>query len=157
MALTVTVKGRDYAVEVGGDGFFYASDANDKRARAETLAALKGKLAAATKKISIPFVHYTETWNSSEPTITRGEFTGIHSDGRRILAREDGKPTQFSEGQLSNFLTDLTPDEELALRMLAEAAQLAKKMLRDFLADHAVRHVHETISKMVNGTAEDGE
>jgi hypothetical protein len=157
MALTVTVKGKDYEVGVGGDGFFYASDAHGARARAETLAALKAKLAAATKKISIPFVRYSESWNGgSDPTITRGEFTGIHSDGRRILARENGKAAQYTEGQLNGFLTDLDDDEALALRMLAESAQAAKKALRDFLDQHRVRHVHETISKAINGTAEDG-
>lgn len=153
MALTVTVKGKDYAVDVGGDGWFYADDANDKRVKSETLASLKVKLAQATKKVSIPYVHYSEAWNTGEVTITRGEFTGLHSDGQRLLARESGKAIQFREGQLGGFLTDLDNDESLALRMLAESAQAAKQALKKFLADHALRGVRESISKAL----EDGE
>jgi hypothetical protein len=138
----VEVKGDTYEVSVDSEGMFWARDANDNRVKADTLAAVKKKLAAATVRVSVPYTKFIRGWGKNVKLVD-GEFTGLHSDGRHVLARENGKAVQTPG--YDKFLRRLTDAERAELLRLVEAEAAAKEAVEKFTDERAMRDVRAVV------------
>jgi hypothetical protein len=153
--MVTTVKGRDYDVTVAGDGVFYTTDANGNRCHAESLKELRGKLGRVASRVSVPYTRVSTTWSTAVLTTVDGELTGVHSDGRRVLGRENGRAQQFGGHETSGFLRRLNEEQKSELQRLSSASIDAKAALDRFISQNRMNDVYQVIKDAAKGAGDE--
>lgn len=146
MTLKTTVRGQEYDVEVTHSGQFCTSlDNGNSYLKDNTLAGLRAKLSKMTTKVEVPYTRYVPAdWRNRPAEVIDGHFTGVHADGRRLLAREDGRSQQF-HGSGETFLERLDAAGKADLERLSQAAQEAKSLLDAFVSLRKLTDPHGRI------------
>lgn len=132
--IKISVKGTDYEVSIDEHSGKFGTRAGEAYVSADTLAGLKKKLSSMTVKVAIPYTRFAEApYNNRPPEIADGEFTGVHANGRNVLAREGTRALQFYGGSADGLLTRLSEAERAELLRLDVAKRDANAALREYV------------------------